>query len=215
MGSSIDELDDFIFSLFSNKRVEIVDNRISPSEDNSQIPLLRKHGFKESFIEVIMQVNNCEFKWSDPEDIDICGSSRILSIEDIINSYVLKRTDYDYRDEDEHWLDFKIVDSVRPEWQIGIFCGKNATNSLYYIDGATPYYLGLNMEGYIKMLIATRGFISWQWALIDYKAGKERTTALGELKEHLPRLFPEVNIDEVFSLYDSLYFEEEMVPGAE
>lgn len=215
MTTILDEVDDFSFSLITNDKIQRTRNSVRPNEAPSQIALLKKSKFKQSFIDGIMQVNNCEFEWNDPNDIDICGSAKILPIDDIINSYVMKRTDSDYTDDNEHWLDFKIVDSVRPEWQVGIFCGKNATNSLYYIDGATPYYLGLNMEGYIKMLIATRGFISWQWALIDYKAGEERTTALGELKEHLPRLFPEVRIEDVFALYDSLYFEEETVPWAE
>jgi hypothetical protein len=35
------------------------------------------------------------------------------------------------------------------------------------------------------------------------------------MKEHLPRLFPEVKMDEVFALYDSLRINEKMAPGTE
>jgi hypothetical protein len=110
---------------------------------------------------------------------------------------------------------FHVVDRL---WNmdVGIFSGKYAGDSLYYLDGGTCYYLGLNMEGYVKMLIATRGFMAWQWALISHRddmLGRSRDVVAFET--HLPRLFPEVSIPEVYALYDSLYISEVMAPGTE
>lgn len=111
---------------------------------------------------------------------------------------------------------FHLVDMVRPDRAVGIFSGKYASDSLYmYRMNGVPQYLGLNMEGYVKMLIATRGFNQWQFALWQYRNKDESVDSLDVMKEHLPRLFPEVKMDEVFALYDSLYFEEETPPGVE
>jgi hypothetical protein len=152
------------------------------------------------------------FEWKDPNNTNILGTANILSIDGIIES----TADYAHLvDEEPSFGNFHIVDLVRPEIVIGIFSGDYATNSLYLEESdGIAQYLGLDMEGYIKMLIATKGFYCWQFALLDYKSGKEGHS-LKQLKEHLPRLFPEVNINEVFALYDSLYISEEMVPGAE
>jgi hypothetical protein len=199
-------------SLFMNEKVEVVTNELQlPSTDQALISLLQKHGFKESFIEGIMQVNNCEFKWIDPSTPNVVGLANILSVEDVIAS----KADYKEIGRDSpSFKHFHLVDMVRPDWGVGIFSGKLATNSLYVErSNGRAEYLGLNMEGYVKMLIATRGYADWQSALIDYKLGEERTTALSVMKKELPRLFPEVNMDEVFALYDSLYFEEATPSG--
>jgi hypothetical protein len=207
---------DLIDSFYLKEDIKIENVTIASNEDDSQTILLEKKKFKQSFIDDIMKVNNCMFEWVDPNNADIIGKAKILSIDRIIDSYVITKDDDDFDSNEKHWLDFKIVDQVQEEWCVGIFCGKNATNSLYFYEwDGIPYYLGLDMEGYIKMLIATRGFNLWQRALLQYKKGVATTTALTVMKEHLPRLFPEINIDEVFALYDSLYISEEMVPGAE
>jgi hypothetical protein len=202
-------------SFYLNDNITLKEKSVEPIIDSTQIKFLENKKFKQSFINGIMKENNCEFKWVDENDADIIGKCNILTIDRIIESYVISKDDDDYTNDDKHWLDFKIVDQVQEEWCVGIFCGKNATNSLYFYEwDGIPYYLGLDMEGYIKMLIATRGFNLWQKALIQHRKGEATTTALPIFKENLPRLFPEVNIEEVFALYDSLYINEETVPGA-
>jgi hypothetical protein len=148
----------------------------------------------------------------DPKDDDIIGKEEILAIERLGKDPCNPEKDAP----DELPLrSFYFVDSVQPEWQVGIFCGEHAGDSLYLLEGASCYYLGLNMEGYVKMLIATRGFNHWQFALWQYRNKDESVDSLDVMKEHLARLFPEVKMDEVFALYDSLYFEEETPPGVE
>ncbi len=217
MSKESDELAMLLLAFYMNDNIEVVDNNTIANEDSTQIPLLEKKKFKQSFIDGIMKVNNCSFEWVDLKNADIIGKAKILSIEKIIDAWVIDEDDIAFdEEEDGHLLNFRVVDRVQEEWCVGIFIGENASNSLYFYEwDGTPYYLGLDMEGYIKMLIATRGFNLWQKALIQYRKGEATTTALANMKEHLPRLFPEVNIDEVFALYDSLYINEEMVQGAE
>jgi hypothetical protein len=199
-------------SFYYNDDIEVVVDNFSANEDPSQIPNLEKKKFKQSFIDEIIKVNNCQFEWHDVNNSNILGTTNILEIKGIIES----TADYTHLvNEDEAFKHFHIVDLVRPEIVIGVFSGDYATNSLYLEESdGIAQYLGLDMEGYIKMLIATKGFYCWQFALLEYKSCKEGHS-VKQLKEHLPRLFPEVNINEVFALYDSLYISEEMVPGAE
>lgn len=213
MSYEIKKFSDLGMSFYYNDTIEVTTDDFSTNDDQTQIKVLKKKKFKQSFIDGIMKANNCKFEWQDVNDSNIIGTTNILAIDDIIES----TADYSHLvDEDESFKHFHIVDLVRPEIIVGIFSGDYATNSLYLEESdGIAQYLGLDMEGYIKMLIATKGFYCWQFALMQYKSGKETITALSEMKEHLPRLFPEVNINEVFALYDSLYISEEMVPGAE
>lgn len=194
--------------------IRVVDADFDPSEEPNLDALLKRKKFKQSFINGIMQVNNCRFEWVDPKDEDIIGKAEILEMERLGKNPCNPEKGKDAPDE-LPLRSFYFVDSVQPEWQVGIFCGKHAGDSLYLLEGASCYYLGLNIEGYVKMLIATRGFNHWQYALWQYRTKEESVDSLDVMKENLPRLFPEVKMKEVFALYDSLYFEEEMPPGTE
>lgn len=194
-----------IDSFFSNEQIELTKQSALVNKEPEQFLRLANEAFKQSFIDGIMKVNNCQFEWNDVNDRNILGAANILSIDKIMES----TADYAHLvDEDEAFEHFHIVDLVRSEIVIGIFSGPYATNSLYLEESdGIAQYLGLDMEGYIKMLIATKGFYCWQMALLEYKSGKEGY-ALKQMKEHLPRLFPEVKLDEVFALYGQLYISE-------
>ena len=204
---------DFVNGLYDNMKVQTVVDQAAINEDSSLIPLLRKHGFKESFVEGIMQVNNCEFKWKDKENRGHYryGNAKILSIERICQDWELNEEEDPDRDELNY---FHFVDDVTEEWGVGIFSGEYACDSLYIYQSGSLRYLGLNMEGYIKMLIAARGCYYWQKSLVHYKNKESGLLNNDVFKEVLPHLFPEVNLDDFYKLYDSLYFEEEMVPHA-
>ena len=118
-------------SLFLNDKVEVVTNELSlPSDDPALATLLKKKKFKQSFIDGIIQVNNCKFKWADPTDTNICGLAEIMDIESIVNCTCEEDVDED--EEGVAPLDkFHLVDMVRPDRAVGIFSGKYASDSLY------------------------------------------------------------------------------------
>ena len=211
----VGEYRQFRIGLVRNKSIERKESTFVPSNDPALVALLKKKKFKQSFIDVIMQVNNCTFKWVDPKDTNICGLALIQGIESIVNCTC--EEDVDEEEEGVAPLDkFHLVDMVRPDRAVGIFSGKHAGDSLYmYSMNGVPQYLGLNMEGYVKMLIATRGFDHWQGALWQHHHKDRSFDSLGRMKEHLPRLFPEVKVEELLALYDSLRISEKMPPGTE
>lgn len=207
-------ISDFMMSFYENDKIKVEKTIYNVNEDPAQIDLLKKKKFKQSFIDTIIQVNDFSFIWEDVNGLNEnpynAGFSNILPIKEICSNWKLYNKEY--HDEGyEHLKHFYIVDTISPwkEWSVGIYAGKDASDSLYILDNDETYYLGLNLEGYLKMLIATKGMTYWQKALYNYKYPILKLRLLNDdiIQEQLPNLFPEVNMDEVFKLYDSLFIE--------
>ena len=88
---------DLGMSLYTNDNITVIKDNYSTNVDPTQIDLLKKKKFKQSFIDVILQVNNCSFEWEDANGLNEnnynVGKSSILPIDKICSNWKLFNKD--------------------------------------------------------------------------------------------------------------------------
>jgi hypothetical protein len=123
--------------------------------------------------------------------IDAMGSINILPISQIFGDW--EETVY-WPDTalDSDLRDFKVVDRFLPEYGCGIYWGKRKDLTFHWaeLDGSEPISLDLDINGYIEMLIAAKGYIQWQTAILFLLHGRS-TANVDDFKTHMPILFPD------------------------
>jgi hypothetical protein len=181
----------------------------------SDIPLLKSLNFQDSFVGVYMDCIEFGIKWEQIQPLDedddmtepSTGSINFLSIERI----VANTKDYIYFgdvDPDDPITDFHIVDEFCAESCVGIYAGKHASNSLYFVDcGEAPVFLGLDLTGYIEMLCLSKGYYYWQSAILALCYGEENNK-VEEMKERMPKLFPGWTWEAFVAKYDEVKIDE-------
>lgn len=89
--------------------------------------------------------------------------------------------------------DFKIIDYYLNEHACGIIWGQNKDLTIHYIamDGTPPVSMDLDIQGYIEMMLLSKGYTQWQMAILNLLYGNEYDFAnVYDFKAHMPILFP-------------------------
>ena len=202
-----------IIDLQDNKKISPQNFTPIRAVEDSLIEEALRLGFKESFALSYGQIAEAMIFWIEEgakeTTTDYEGATHILSLDGIIGKRSSSNFDPQYLDDDDARNDFHVVDEFCNEAGVGIFSGKSATNSLYFfaID-EMPEYLGLDLSGYVEMLIASRCYRYWQKAILSIR--NEKTNHETEkFKERMPYLFPGWTWESFVSKYNEVKIEED------
>ena len=87
---------------------------------------------------------------------------------------------------------------------VGFFVNRSDKKGLYlYAFEGDTEPLHLNFEGYLKLLIESKGFGWWQNSIVEILT-KESQPNVRSFKEYMPKLFPNFNYESFVELYESL-----------
>ena len=123
------------------------------------------------------EMNGLNIKWAAKKvkDLDVKGSIKILSADRILQAWK-DVVFFDFTLEDERIRNFHPIDFFIDECCVGAFLNESneEDHSLYlYSFEGDPIKLYLDMAGYINMMIASRGLLYWQYAIVEIIDNKE------------------------------------------
>ncbi|NEO93283.1 MAG: hypothetical protein F6K56_24905 [Moorea sp. SIO3G5] len=163
-----------------------------------------------SIFEFHQNLNGLNIEWEinkkQSSDVkDIKGSVKILSLKEIIQDW--KGVVYfDFTPESGRIRSFHPIDFFVDEACVGAFLNEKDRQELslylYSFEGE-PVNLNLNIEGYIQMMVLSKGFLYWQYSIIEILLDKENPVS-HRFKEWMPELFPDFSWEKYIQKYNQL-----------
>lgn len=145
--------------------------------------------------------------WTSEDDPEILGAVKILPASEIFQDWE-EVVYFDFTPEDDRIRYFRPIDFFADECSVGAYFNEPDTTQvdtsvyLYRFEGE-PVNLCLNMPGYLKMLVASKGFLYWQYAVLELLDGEENPTSQ-KFKQWMPQLFEDFSWDSYVSLYSEV-----------
>ena len=171
--------------------------------DKAQISGINPQGIWEFHKEM----NGLYIEWSAKrvKDANVQGLVKIMSIQEILKDWQ-GIIFFEFTEENDRIRKFHPIDFFIDEACVGAFINEADKEdcSLYlYSFGDDPINLSLNMMGYIQMLLSSRGFLYWQYAILEIISGQENPSSQ-RFKKWMPKLFTGFEWEQFVSLYNSL-----------
>jgi hypothetical protein len=198
----IKSLNDELRSTSSIKIVELQ----TPLPLNKKEKGVLENTIPTSIFDFHQELNGLTIKWQIKENIpDVKGCVKILALKEILRDW--KGVVYfDFTDDEDRIKYFHPIDFFIDEACVGAFLNEvdQQDSSLYLYDfGDAPVDLNLNMNGYIQMLAASKGFLYWQYAIIEILEDQENPVSQ-RFKEWMPKLFPGFSWQEYVQKYNQI-----------
>ena len=204
-------LDNLLDELMDSVTIEFEETSVQEPLTAEKLDLLRNLNFKDSFINCYSPCSGYLAKYG--VKLSSGGKTRhvvnLLKVDLVIMNREGEIYDKDEIEPDDPIRNFHVVDDFANESCVGIYAGENATNSLYYYRRGedSAQFLGLDLCGYIEMMVAAKGYRYWQKAILDIRKSSE-CTETKDLKSDLPILFSGWSWDEFVAKYQSLRIQE-------
>lgn len=159
--------------------------------------------FHASYHRFYEQVQNVDISWRHFkfEKLNhVCGKIKILPLKEVMGDWEGIVWFKKMPDQDD-LKNFRILDFFVDEACVGFYDLPDKTEALYYLYlEDRPVRLGLNLEGYVEMLVMTRGYFYWQTAVIELITGKESKESR-DFKKYMPQLFSDFKYESFVELY--------------
>jgi hypothetical protein len=180
--------------IFKNRqKFKIINLDFGQSLSSSELLLLEDISLSKEFYLDKDDFFRFKLSWKladDDSSIMFRGNIKILPIAEIFRDWkgILYFEDTPI---DSDRRDFKIVDYFLNEYACGVYWGNKKDLTFYYaeLDGSKPKSLDLDINGYIEMMILSKGYLHWQMAITDILYG-DGLANVDEFKEEMPKLFP-------------------------
>ena len=186
--------------------VELVDSNLGVGLTTNQIQKLIDENVPYNFIVPHNHFFGYCLKWKSvlESGVEANGSVKIMNLHEIFQDWK-GQTYFDNTPEDNIFRDFKIVDFFYDEYACGILFGKQKDFTFYYgeLNGSGLKSLDLDINGYIEMMIYSKGYSHWQTGILDLLYGYNLAN-LTEMKENMPKLFPDWNWEGYVQKFDEL-----------
>ncbi|GAB2577909.1 hypothetical protein [Spirosoma areae] len=150
------------------------------------------------------QLNGFNLRWSHSDfsgRVDISGNAKILPLPEVEADWkeVLW---FDHTPTDDPIRQFRILDFFVDEACVGFYEKDKDEQYLYFYDfDDKPVNLYVNMEGYVQLLCAARGFRYWQLVIISFLEKKDNPEA-DTFNEFMPQIFSGFSLNGFRALYD-------------
>lgn len=159
-----------------------------------------------SIFDFHQEMNGLSIEWAiEGEEPDVKGAVKILSLQKILQDW-REVVYFDFTPEQERVRNFHPIDFFIDEACAGAFLNESGEQDvslyLYSFEGE-PTSLDLDISGYIQMLVASKGFLYWQYAVIEILEGRENPVSK-RFKEWMPKLFPSFSWQEYVQKYNQL-----------
>lgn len=153
------------------------------------------------------ELNGLTVQWEGNEvgNPDVKGSIKILPVKEIIRDWS-GVVFFDFTPPNARIRYFHPIDFFIDEACVGAFLNEvgHEDSSLYlYSFEGDPVNLHLDMKGYVQMMKASKGFLYWQYAIIEIMERKENSVSR-LFKAWMLTLFLEFDWDQYVDLYESL-----------
>lgn len=152
------------------------------------------------------EVNGVNIHWQHfnfEDKPNVCGKINLLSAKKVAD-YGKGLIWFDKTPVDSSLKNFRILDFFADEASVGFFESDKTKDEMHLFNfEGSPIPLGINFEGYIRLLCEARGFFYWQQVLIDFKTNKENQESI-DFKIYMPLIFPDFNIEDFKKKYQSL-----------
>ena len=162
--------------------------------------------FPPSIQSFYKKLSSFELAWKSNQfndQLSLTGCAKILPVQEVDSDWkeVLW---FDHTPADDPIRNFRILDFFVDEACVGFYeKGKGAPNLYFYDFEEQPVDLQVDMEGYIQLLCAARGFRYWPLVLVSFLEKKEITEA-ETFKTYMPQLFPDFSFDAFKTLFDKV-----------
>lgn len=157
------------------------------------------------------EMNGLTVEWEGKEvsDPDVRGSVKILPTKEILKDWS-GVVYFDFTPVNDRVRNFHPIDFFVDEATAGAFLNEpdreDLSLYLYNFEGE-PTSLHLDMTGYVEMMLASKGFLYWQYAVLEILNSKENPVSK-RFKEWMPKLFPDFNWADYVALYQGFKNEE-------
>ncbi|PSR52323.1 hypothetical protein AHMF7605_01695 [Adhaeribacter arboris] len=197
---------DFNKEFTLNFNLNYTDKTLSePSEKSKDV--LKKNGknVHSSFIKFYSEVGSYSLDWQNTIELeaDVAGSVKILQPEKVLSDW----KEVIYFEDDSSLKYFKVFDQFSEDACCGFYTTESKSEPhhvLYYYDFHNEAFsLHLDLEGYIQMMILSKGFLYWQKVLLDYLMKKESgNTKL--MKNNLHKVFEDFDFKNFIEKYKAI-----------
>ncbi|MFN8309772.1 MAG: hypothetical protein U0T73_07405 [Chitinophagales bacterium] len=186
-----------IFSFEMNDCEEILEviesangNKVSDNEKQRLLDL----GIPERFIDDFEAFFGFKIKWRSLPDtgVEAGGSVNVMKLPMVFSDWK-GQTYFNNTPEDDVTRDFKIVDFYFDEHASGILFGKQKDFTFHNaaLNGSAPKSLDLDINGYIEMMMISKGYAHWQLVVEYVLYGGYWEEHTENFKEKMPKLFPD------------------------
>jgi hypothetical protein len=159
-----------------------------------------------SIQEYYAQMNGSEIFWSHSKfkaQPRISGCIRILDAE-TLSKDSKGIVWFDHTPQDDPLRKFKLIDFFADEAAVGFYEGDHPNDQMYlYFFEGDPLPLGVDFEGYHKLLCESRGLFYWQQVLRAILEGKENQESI-DFKLYMPQIHSGFSYVAFANKYNSL-----------
>lgn len=194
--------------LRQNRSIEVVRfELLHPAAGSAGAQGRRMKGVPRAAREFYAQVGAVRLEWQSRvhEDPDVAGRVNILPLDRVLQDW---KGDI-YFEEDATAGSrrfFRPFDFFVPEAAAGILIRGEPDEQVYlYTYDDEPFPLGVDLAGYIELLLRARGFLYWQMIPVALALGRPSAEAL-RFRSAMPQLFPGFDPGEFERLYRRLRF---------
>lgn len=161
----------------------------------------------ESLRRFYQELSHTHIKWETREamlnESKLFGCINLLKAEQVLSDwegivYFKSLPHYDWMQK------FKVVDFFADEACVGFIQSENNLDYMEYLDlGENETQpLSLTFEGYYELMIAARGFLYWQRAILHIRNGGGYEVDIDRFKTYMPQIFPDFKWEEFVALYE-------------
>lgn len=207
MNITTGEIKTFLENLKSNSNIKLSQAELDTVPKNpSDIEYVRGRGtVHESLLIFYEQINGLIIQWevTRHDDEELLGRTKILPFNKTIVNWegvvFFKDTSAD-----SLLRRFFIIDFFVDEAAVGFYATTEKRPNLFLFQFEDdPFDLKLDINGYVRMLIASSGFRYWQLVIKSIETGIENSIS-EKFKKSMPELFPGFSFESFEELYKSL-----------
>lgn len=185
-------IDNFINELRENTNLIVANTQTSSPLNNKEKGIV-KGVIPSNTFDFHQEMNGLIIEWKSREETpDVKGLVKILSLEEILRDWegVIY---FDFAPNEDRMKNFYPIDFFVAEACTGAFLNEaNQEDRTLYLHslGGELTALKLDINGYIQMMVASKGFLYWQYAVREILE-KEENPQSQRFKEWIPQLFPD------------------------
>jgi len=201
-----ESLDAFGREFITNFNLRYTNNYCKPADLSKKEFIERNKGFIDvSIYDFYKEIDSFTLDWENTKGLpeDVRGNVKIIPAD-------LSLSDWKgivYFENDSPLRFFKILDQFASEACSGYYTTESKMESsrliFYYDFHDEPVSLGIGIEGYIQMIIQSKGYLYWPKVILDIRK-KSQTAQVRLMQESMPQIFPSFNFDDFINTYEEL-----------
>jgi hypothetical protein len=180
------------------KNPKLVLDKLQVAKPSKKVEALAKtHKLDPKALAFWKEADGLVLEWHE-KDGEATGRIEILPLERVLGDWK-EVIWFDFTPEDDLARKLHPLDFFQPEACAAIVVdGAKSPKVVYHYCGEDTSPLGVDIPGYLELLLRARGFSYWQTAIASDLSGEEEmTTSPAEFRDRMPELFPDFKLSDV------------------